>query len=159
MPPPPVQVPIDVIRQTSRDPRKVQAVADLFAQVDAETKASQAACERCGECCRFATYDHRLFVTTMELAYLLARVGPVSSPPQSQPADCIYLISEQCSIYPHRMLGCRIFLCKFHDSGVPPSSNENWHRALIKLHQAYCVPYSYVDWAVGLAGLSVIKDR
>ena len=48
----------------------------LFARADSEMAAYREQCARCGQCCRFASYDHRLFVTTMELAYLLAKVGP-----------------------------------------------------------------------------------
>lgn len=159
MPPQRARLPIGAINRASRDPGVIRAVADLFAQVDLEMAAYHERCARCGRCCCFATYDHRLFVTTMELAYLLAQVGSDLSAPTDNSADCIFQIRESCSIHPHRMLGCRIFLCKLRDASKQGEFGERWHHAMIELHREYCVPYCYAEWGDALRQMTGAKGR
>src|SRR5947207_7088495 len=44
------------------------AVADLYADLQAEIDARRPLCTASGRCCHFDAFGHRLFVTTMELA-------------------------------------------------------------------------------------------
>jgi len=53
--------------------RLIEEVAAVYEWIDAQLRqhAERAGrCNACGACCDFATYDHRLFVTTPELMYL-----------------------------------------------------------------------------------------
>lgn len=159
MPPQRVTLPIGAIARASRDHRVIRAVADLFADVDLEMATYRKQCARCGQCCRFAIYDHRLFVTTMELAYLMAHARPDVSSPTSNSGDCIYQTRESCSIYPHRMLGCRIFLCKLPDTSSQGDLGARWHRAMIELHEEHCVPYCYAEWGDALRQMRTAKAR
>jgi len=149
----PSTLPIDAILANSKALRIVQAIADLFAQVDASMSSLSHACRQCGECCRFAEYGHRLFVTPMELSYLVAHVGVVRECDPTSPAVCPYLRHDACGIHCHRLLGCRIFLCqgRAEDPGRP--SGERWHGILRGLHETHCVPYCYAEWPDALRQL------
>lgn len=157
MPPPSPQLPIDDIVRASRDPRKVRSIEKMFAEVDAEMASCPVACRRCGRCCRFESYDHHLFVTPMELAYLLAEVGAPSESTPILPGSCAYQIKRECSIHSHRVLGCRIFLCDSPKNHAAESPGERWHRALVQLHRANCVPYLYVEWREAIRQLSDLR--
>ncbi|MBN2342687.1 MAG: hypothetical protein JXX29_16710 [Deltaproteobacteria bacterium] len=68
-------------------------------------------CHRCGRCCNFSDYDHQLWATTIELAYLIETAGQKSI---VHDGICPYLHQHQCTARDGRMLGCRIFLCEMN---------------------------------------------
>lgn len=142
----PATLPIDVILANSKALRIVQAVADLFARVDASMSSPAHACRRCGQCCRFAEFGHRLFVTPMELSYLVAHVDLVRMGDPTSPEKCPYLWNDACGIHPHRLLSCRVFLCQGPEEDPQAPIGEEWHGILRGLHETHCVPYCYVDW-------------
>ena len=45
-------------------------VVEIYAWLDSQIKNLNGDCSACGDCCDFAAYDHKLFVTTPELIYL-----------------------------------------------------------------------------------------
>ena len=105
-------LPIEAIRASSRNPKVVRAVSRFYQRADAELSEGGSDCEQCGQCCDFAQHDHRLFVASIELGYLLAVVGPTFPDVPTWPARCPYQVAQRCSIHPHRPLGCRAFVCK-----------------------------------------------
>jgi Fe-S-cluster containining protein len=100
------------------DPAIVAAVEEVYRHIDAEVAlwsqpASSPAhgCSSCGQCCDFDAYDHRLFVTSPELVYFAAKLGPGNIRSMAG-GLCPYNASAKCTIHGHRFAGCRIFLCK-----------------------------------------------
>lgn len=145
-----LRLPVDIIRARSRDEALLRRVADLYAELDGENQKLGVSCSRCGACCDFASYGHRLFVTPIELSYLWAhvdRIPPVTGPPI---VKCPYLVAERCSIHAVRLLGCRIFHCEFEKDGRLAQCYEFWHRRLVELHRASSLPYLYVEWGISL---------
>ena len=156
MPLPSVTLPIEALRTASRDAQIVRAVSDLMADVEAEGLGQPGRCRQCGDCCRFSRDDHRLFVTTLELAYLLAHLGDIQVVPTASPVDCVFLADGRCSIYAHRMLACRTFRCEVSVEDQQPSDGASWHDRMVNLHRILCVPYCYVEWADALRQLASV---
>ncbi|MBN1341390.1 MAG: YkgJ family cysteine cluster protein [Phycisphaerae bacterium] len=139
-------LPIETILYASRTPHIIEAVGDLLSRAEHDIAKHGILCQQCGRCCRFGEYGHRMFVTPLELAYLLAKVENVTSQAGTFTQNCIFQGGSSCTIYPHRLLCCRIFLCKLDGKGVVFSPGEKWHRALVELHETLCIPYYYVEW-------------
>ena len=84
----PPRGPLMITAPTSRPARTRRrrfrdALRALYAELDAEVAAARArSAELSGRCCRFAEYDHTLFLSAPEAALLLA-----DAPPPSRPLD------------------------------------------------------------------------
>jgi Fe-S-cluster containining protein len=143
-------------------PAIVAAVEDAYRCIDAEIAlwlppvvSSPHSCSVCGKCCDFDVYDHRLFVTSPELVYLLAKVGRANILPMAG-GMCPYNLNSRCNIHPHRFAGCRIFFCK-GDADKQAQLSE-WTSARFKtICRDLSIPYRYVDLKTGL-GMLVAGD-
>lgn len=143
------------------------AVAAADPGVDAELRAIYDAlgreidrrsptCWLSGNCCKFDSYGHRLYVTGLEIAWMLQRLD---SPGRERLRDaqlpqadgCAFQVEKLCSIRDLRPLGCRLFYC---DPTAEPWMNEVYEQFLSQLralHERYHLPYSYMEWRQGLA--------
>ena len=66
-------------------------------------------CNMCGTCCDFADFDHQLWVTEIELLFLIRHHG-LRRP--TSPGICPYLEGDRCGARQGRTLGCRVFGCQ-----------------------------------------------
>jgi len=129
-------------------PEKIIAakVAQIYIWLDSQIKNFNNDCKACGNCCDFATYDHKLFVTTPELIYLKQNLDNI----KKMPADvCPYNTNSKCSIHPHRFAGCRIFLCKA-DPDLQSELTEQVLTKLKSLCNEYHLQYLYTDLKTAL---------
>ena len=118
-------------------------------QQELETNPQQAGkCLACGKCCDFDTFDHRLFVTSPELIFLVENLKPDQVRKMTK-GCCPYNIDGKCGIYDLRFAGCRIFSCK--------GSSEfqaNLSEASIARFKSICdrfeTPYFYTDLKTAL---------
>lgn len=149
---PSVELPVNMILSASRDPRVVASVESLYRDLEAESPSRDIVCRRCGQCCRFASYDHRLFVTSLELCHLIARLGPDRLPTRTSEDACPYQVVDDCSIHAHRILGCRVFDCE--SQGRAADTGEIWHQRMVQLHRNLAIPYRYVEWCDALRQLA-----
>jgi len=134
-------LPDQAVRRAAASPRVLASIASLYEQVDRAVAGRSALCRGCGRCCDFGAFGHRLFVTTLEAAYLLAGVGPQGL--QAPQADrCPYLHQTRCRLRQHRPVACRLFFCRDESA----ERNEPWMARLRDLHARLGVPYAYVDW-------------
>ena len=131
--------------------RMLETVAEIYGWLESRTsRGSDLAgnCNACGDCCDFDAFDHRLFVTPPELAYLAANLGGENVKPMPT-GTCPYNVDGKCTIYEHRFAGCRIFCCK----GDPDFQSDLSEAALAKL-KSICtqfeIPYRYLDLATAL---------
>lgn len=93
----------------------------LYEALDADVAAAAPACALSGRCCRFAEYDHTLFLTAAEAALLLDE-----APPPARPLDdgrtCPWQDhAGRCTARRARPVGCRIFFC---DPAYQPAMPE-----------------------------------
>lgn len=133
-----------------RRPQLLDMLAGVYARLEAEL-AGRPACLRCGRCCDFAAFGHRLYVTALELALLARHPWPAGSGEAALAAGrCPYQLNGQCSAHERRTLGCRVFFCQ----GRPADEQalyERYHAELRALHDSSGVPYSYTELTAGLA--------
>jgi len=128
----------------------VTRVAELYAWIDQEIQNHgdvAGSCRACGQCCDFAAYDHRLFVTTPELIFFQVQLNdPVKSMTAGR---CPYQAQEKCSVYEIRFLGCRIFGCE-RSSSFQTELMETALQRLRELCDEFDIPYGYLDLAKAL---------
>jgi Fe-S-cluster containining protein len=134
------------------DSHIVGAVAEVYAFIDSRVAETDSACNACGKCCDFDSYDHRLFVTTPELVYFASHISP--DPIKPMPTGlCPYNIKGVCSVHPHRFAACRIFSC----TGDVDAQNRLSEAAVAKL-KSICeqsnIPYQYMDLKAALSRIS-----
>jgi Fe-S-cluster containining protein len=128
------------------------ALQDLYRQVDADVARLGAACRGCGDCCRFDVADHRLLVTTAELALLTERPPPNRRGPGE--GRCPYQVAERCTARRRRPLGCRVFFCDPRFAGPARDLYEHYHGAIQRLHGEFRLAYRYVELTAALAAVS-----
>ena len=125
-------------------------LAGLYARLEGELAANPVRCNRCGRCCDFAAFGHRLYVTPIELALLVKEPAPDGSTPALR---CPYQLEGQCSAHNRRTLGCRVFFC-----GAPREREqalyEPYHAQLRALHGQSGVPYLYVELTDALSRIA-----
>jgi hypothetical protein len=118
----------------------------VYAKIDALT--SQAACQQCGECCRFEEFGHRLYTTLVEALYLVDRSGLAAD--CSEASHCAYLDGSKCLAREGRTLGCRTFFCD--QVGVENrEAHEDALAAIKSLSAAGGIPVDYKPLHVHLA--------
>ena len=86
-------------------------LARLYAELDAEIARLAPLCEISGRCCRFAEFDHALYLSTVEFAVLVA-----DAPRGEEGVDGIERCPWQddrgrCRAREARPLGCRVYFC------------------------------------------------
>jgi hypothetical protein len=120
-------------------PEVHQAVRDLYAQADRDVAAAGPVCEASGRCCRFKEYGHRLYISNLEAAVLLA-TAPAYEKPVS--ADfCPFQLDNLCTAREPRPLGCRVYFC---DPGYQETSHQITETYLARLKEL-AVAHG-IDW-------------
>ena len=127
-------------------------------------------CLASGACCRFEEYGHRMYLSGLEAAFVVARIDAARTARAANPlrilevdgarkrGDCPYLRAGLCGEHEERPLGCRIYFC---DKG-PDGRGAEWqsalyeelHAATIALHERLGVPYRYLEWREALSALA-----
>jgi Fe-S-cluster containining protein len=121
----------------------LQAILDIYEDIDRADKSQGPVCMGGGACCRFDLFDHRLYVTLGELA-LLSRTGP-NDPSRTARNRCPYQQGPRCHARTNRPLGCRVFFCR-EDSDTPDNdAYEAAHKRICELHAKHDLPYAYVE--------------
>lgn len=105
-------------------------------------------CQVCGKCCEFDEFDHRLFVTDVELIYLAENTGETQIKAATN-GRCPYSFDGKCMIYEYRFAGCRIFCCN-GDADLQSQLSEKVLKKFKSICLEFQVPYRYVDLAGAL---------
>ncbi len=130
----------------------IEAVSDLYGQLDGQVSAEGLHCRNCGACCHLRQFGHRLYVTTVELAYFVAGLNSPVRRPQS--GVCPYQQGTLCAVRSHRPAGCRLFFCEPASSDWQSRQYEALRPGLIALHERLGLPYAYVEWLAALSRLA-----
>ncbi len=126
-------------------------MAAFYARADARIAAQPGTCWNKGACCRFGEFDHRLYVTALEVAYYLA-MGEAKAPGVTD--ACPHAYEGKCHVRDRRPLGCRIFFCDPAAQDWQGPLTEELHAELRRMHDDLGVPYFYADWMTVLRHLS-----
>ena len=106
----------------------------LYRELHGDLRALGARCNACGQCCDFHAYDHQLWLTTVELAFLLEHAGPYHPTPGG---ECPWMKNHQCTAREGRALGCRIFHCTMDKDAM-----EHLHETYIVRLRSLCEHHS-----------------
>ena len=128
---------------TDREIEIADAVAAVYEWIDSQAHAGGVQCYRCGKCCDFENYDHRLFVSGPELIYFGVKLD--GEKPKPMPAGkCPYNINGECTVYPYRFGGCRIFFCKA-DKDLQNKLSEESSDKFKSICKEFNIGYRYTD--------------
>ena len=134
------------VMQCAQDSSFLQAILDVYEDLDRAGGGNEMLCMGGGACCRFDLFDHRLYVTLGELA-VLRRAQPVD-PSRTARNRCPYQQGPGCLARLNRPLGCRVFFCR-EKLDMPDTGDngvyETFHRQICELHARHNVPYAYVE--------------
>lgn len=134
----------------------LRRVAEIYGWLSSQIRKNSALaghCDACGRCCNFGKFDHRLFVTTPEMMYLVANVG-VENLKLMTDSGCPYQTNDKCTIYKFRFSGCRIFCCK-GDAEFQSGLSESAVKKFKKLCTEFQIPYRYADLPTALSGTGI----
>lgn len=126
----------------------IREVESIYGLIDRQRAKTGAKCAACGKCCDFHNYGHKLFVTSVELAYLKVRLGQENMR-QMRNGACGFNEHGRCSIYPNRFAGCRIYSCK-SDPAAQNELTEAVLRKIKKLCRQTGAAYHYSELSVAL---------
>ena len=147
-----------VLRDAVENAQAVPDLADrldaLYADVQRQIDARRPRCDRSGQCCKFESFGHLLFVTTLELAAFGLR-RPANDLPDGD--GCRYQVAGLCTAHSVRPFGCRVFFCDPTAEGWQQDQYEHFHTRLKRLHDELDVPYLYVEWRQGLASIDGVS--
>ena len=135
-----------------------EALEGVYRDVGVEIAERRPRCELSGRCCRFEEYDHRLYVTTIELAgfvHGLRRGRPAA--PAWDGRGCPFQVSKLCSVHAIRPFGCRVFFCDPAAAQWQNEAYERFHGQIKRLHDHYGVGYFYMEWREGLRVLGLAE--
>ncbi len=142
-----------------------RAIRDLYDRVDAAIAARRPVCRASGRCCRFDSWGHRLYVTGLEIAWLLRRLDAdartmllESSAELAELNGCPFQFDRLCSVHRIRPLGCRLFFCDRDAADWQHASYERFLHDLQRLHERFGLPYRYLEWRAGLQEAATVSD-
>jgi Fe-S-cluster containining protein len=162
-------------REAAAHPEVAAFFADARLRIAEVVRARRPICLASGACCRFEAYGHRMYVSGLEAAFVVARIDAARAARASNPlrlhevtesrarGDCPYLRAGLCGEHEERPLGCRIFFC---DKGADgrgaewqSALYEELHAATIALHERLGVPYRYIEWREALSLVAGSEPR
>jgi len=128
--------------------RVYQHLADAIAE-------RRPTCWLSGACCKFDTYGHRLYVTALEVAWLIDQLDAAARQRLAGAAlprldGCPFQAEKLCTVHDVRPLGCRIFFC---DASAQSWQGEVYEAALNDLrllHERHDIEYAYMEWRAAL---------
>jgi Fe-S-cluster containining protein len=154
--------PAELVRAWSEaieQPEVAEGLRLLHQLIAAEVARERPVCLASGRCCHFERYDHRLYVTGLDVVWcvrsLRARGGPPSGLAEIAAAkergDCPFLLVDRvCGAHLERPLGCRIFFCDRAARTWQEDLYQRTHEALRLLHERHAIPYRYGEWRMML---------
>jgi Fe-S-cluster containining protein len=72
---------------------------------------------------------------------------------------CPFLAYGRCSVHTIRPFGCRLFYCDETSTEWQSEQYELFHAELKRLHEAFTIPYRYVEWREALAAVGLSSSR
>lgn len=120
-------------------------MAGFYDQLDRTIADHGPTCWNRGSCCKFGEYGHKLFVTTVEMAYFVRGTRDDWRPPSAEDS-CPFQVQGRCTAREHRPMGCRIFFCDPDAQEWQSDEYERQLRTLKSLSAAAGVDYRYIEW-------------
>jgi hypothetical protein len=146
------QTPVDIARvvaECENPDRLSDSIKVLYAELDEVIAGHKPTCWNHGDCCKFGSYGHRLYVTSVELAYF--RQGHAADWRSAADSDvCPYQVDGRCTAREHRPMGCRVFFCDPDAQHWQGQVYEEFLARLKRLGEQSGVEYRYLEWLSAL---------
>jgi Fe-S-cluster containining protein len=156
----------------AREARIAAAIDAMQAELMARIDARKPRCDASGRCCNFAKHGHVLFVTGLEAAMTLTRIGEVreaegleaktlgvlrdSTPGRvvtlaqvgaaRDRGDCPFLEGTLCGVHRARPMGCRVYFCDETAQEWQHEQSEWMMEEVRRLHERERIEYRYAEW-------------
>jgi len=118
-------------------------LARLYRELDARIAALGPVCQLSGRCCRFREYGHRLYLSSLEAAYLLDQAPPPVRP-LDDGARCPWQDDlGHCQARSGRPLACRVYFCDPNFEGQAEPLSEAFLRQLKTFADEAGLPWDY----------------
>jgi Fe-S-cluster containining protein len=132
------------------EPSVETALQAMAREAEEAVRARRPVCLSGGNCCRFESFGHGLWLTGLEVAWSLRHMGRMPGTPEVEAAirrgDCPFLVQGNCTVHPARPLGCRAYFCDGAGAGWQEALLERWHGQVRDLHDRLALPYRYDEW-------------
>ena len=145
-------IPVQSLLAAARRPDVIAAMDEFYADLGRRIAARTPVCTNKGECCRFAEFGHRLYVTALEVVYYLSKCDGRAAPEGTQEV-CPHAHEGKCHARDRRPLGCRVFYCDPAAQHWQGPMTEEMLGQLRQMHHTLGVPYFYADWLTVLRAL------
>lgn len=132
------------------------AISQIYRALDEDIASRQPTCWLSGKCCHFDSYGHRLYVTGLEVAWLLwqldtdSRLGLRDIDGLYQLDGCPFQSGKLCGVHATRPLACRIFFCDPSAQGWQQEVYETYQQQIRRLHDNQEIEYQYLEWRVAM---------
>jgi len=140
----------------ARNPQIAGELELVYEHIAREAKALGPVCNASGRCCNFDAWGHRLYVTGLEAAYLLARLDiPLTGESITSAkarGGCPFQIDRLCSVHAIRPLGCRVYYCDERAKLWQEQLSERMLSTIKSIHDNHNLPYRYGEWREMLNG-------
>ena len=137
-----------MLHHAAGTPPVSEAIGSLYAQLDEQVAQHGPTCWTSGRCCNFDAFGHRLYVTALEIAWVLSQANPL--PPVDPNGSCPFQTDQLCGVHTIRPMGCRVFFCQKTDDPWQGPLYECFILKLRLLHEQFDLPYLYLEWRTGL---------
>lgn len=133
------------------------ALTGLYADISAAIAQRGPTCWVSGKCCKFDSFGHLLYVTGLEIAWMLqqpqtreVRATGLDATLDGPEGACAFQVKGLCSVHTVRPLGCRVYFCQ--------QGTQDWQNALYEqfldrlrlLHDEQGIDYRYMEWRDGV---------
>jgi hypothetical protein len=134
------------VRRGPGDPGGGSQVRDelraIYEQLDVEVSQLGPTCLLSGRCCRFRDHGHTLFVSTLEIQFLLSE-APEPQQPLDRGETCPWQDPlGHCTARDARPLGCRVYYCDPTYDAAPELS-ERFIARLKQVAERHGLPWNY----------------
>lgn len=144
-------------QRAAADPAVRAAHAAIVDAVEESLRVARPICLSSGRCCHFERFGHRLMVTGLETAIVLASLDAKERPTAGMVeaaragGTCPFLRAGRCGIHGERPIPCRTFFCDGTKEAETRAVLEAAHAAIRALHDRHGLPYGYDEWRSQLA--------
>jgi Fe-S-cluster containining protein len=128
-------------------PEFFQEIEEVYRQVDEEIRATGAVCWLRGDCCDFEASPHKLYASSIEIAYVKDRY-PDPFPLGS--VLCPFWKDRKCTERERRPLGCRTYFCDVRFRDQLEAIYEKHHRKIREIADRHGLEYRYEPFVAAL---------
>jgi len=132
-----------------------QALESMYSEVDAEVRALGVACWARGDCCDFERCEHKLYASSIEIAYVAEAHGA------EFPRDsvlCPFWLDGKCTERARRPLGCRTYFCDRRFKDALEAIYEKHYRRLRRTALEQGFEWAYEPFVAALRKGSAVSD-